>query len=48
MEKTKVPLERLDKAIKLYGSNGFAAGKKMSWADLSIFYIYEHITKSNF
>jgi hypothetical protein len=36
-EKMIPEIEKLEKAIKLYGQNGFAATNKMTWADLGIF-----------
>ena len=45
MEKKGNPgLEKIEKAIKLYGQNGFAASNKMTWADLGIFLLAKMIS----
>ena len=36
-------MDALEKGIKLYGSNGFSAANKLTWADLSIFLLVENI-----
>ena len=39
-------MDKLEQAIKLYGSNGFsAAANKLTWADLSIFLLVENIKR---
>ena len=43
-KKGKAGLEKIEKAIKLYGQNGFAASNKMTWADLGIFLLAQMIS----
>ena len=46
MEKKGKPgLEKIEKTIKMYGQNGFAASNKMTWADLGIFLLAQMISE---
>jgi len=41
--KHKAELDKIEKLIGVYGSNGFSAANKMTWADLGIFLIVDYL-----
>ena len=36
LEEAKTHAERVEKLIKIYGSNGFSVGSALTWADLAV------------